>query len=125
MKTFTRFLLFALLLTVMPLKNWAQTPYRQYSNDGILLNAFEIDNLDFRVFLFYSLAQDEQFEILVNEEPGQFSITSSDEEGIVNLSEAFETFYRKTYADFSLLTNVAIYHQMSNWKNCMLAIRDS
>ena len=111
--------MFALLLAVMPLKNWAQTPYRQYSNDGILLNAFEIDNLDFRVYLFYSLAQDEQFEILVNEEPGQFSITSGDDEGIVNLSEAFEAFYRKTNADFSLLTKVDIYNQMSHWKNCI------
>ena len=119
MKKFTKVLFVALVLAFLPLKQWAQTPYRQYSNDGILLNAFEIDNLDFRVFLFYSLNQDERFEILVNEEPGQFSITSSDEESIVNLSEAFETFYRKTYADFNLLTKVDIYNQITNWKSCI------
>ena len=119
MKKFTKVLFVALVLTFLPLKQWAQTPYRQYSNDGILLNAFEIDNLDFRVFLFYSLSQDERFEILVNEEPGQFSITSSDEEGVVNLSEAFETFYRKTYADFNLLTKVDIYNQITHWKSCI------
>ena len=119
MKKFTKVLFAALVLAFLPLKQWAQTPYRQYSNDGILLNAFEIDNLDFRVFLFYSLSQDEQFEIIVNEEPGQFSITSSDEEDIVNLSEAFETFYRKTYADFNLLTKVDIYNQITHWKSCI------
>lgn len=119
MKKLTKVLFVTLVLAILPLKQWAQTPYRQYSNDGILLNAFEIDNLDFRVFLFYNLGQDERFEIIVNEQPGQFSITSSDEEDLVNLSEAFETFYRKTCADFSLLSKVDIYNQMTHWKSCI------
>ena len=96
-------LLFALLLAVMPLKNWAQTPYRQYADEGILLNAYEIDNVGFRVSgLTASIktigSKLSPMRNLDNSASPQATRRAS------NLSEAFETFYRKTYADFSLLT---------------------
>ena len=119
MKKFTKVLFFALVLSFIPLKQWAQTPYRQYANDGILLNFHEIENVDFRVFLLYTLNQDNRFELIANEGMGQFSITSSNEADFANLSDAFETFFRNAYTDFSLLSKADIYNQMSNWKSCI------
>ena len=64
-----------LLLTVMPLKQWAQTPYRQYADEGILLNFFEIGNPDFRLFLLYNLDQDDRFIVTPDEQFGLFTLT--------------------------------------------------
>ena len=119
MKAFTKFLLFALLLAATPLKNWAQTPYRQYADEGILLNAHEIDNVDFRVFLLYNLHQDDRFDVLADEEPGQFSIVPSHDGNVVNFMDTFESAYQTASADFSLLTKPEIYDLMSVWKSCI------
>ena len=116
MKKFTKVLFVALALAFIPLKQWAQTPYRQYSNDGILVNAFEIDNVDFRVFLFYNLNQDERFEILVNEEPGQFSIVPGHHGNFVNLFDAFESAYQRAYTDFGFLSKMDITELLPSWK---------
>ena len=100
MKAFTKFLLFAFLLAAIPLKNWAQTPYRQYADEGVLLNAYEIDNVGFRVFLLYNLHQDVRFDVLADEEPGQFSIVPGNDENVVNFMDAFESAYRRNVANF-------------------------
>ena len=63
-------LLVSLMIAAMPIKHWAQTPYRQYAEDGILLNFHEIDNVDFRVYLLYNLSQNHQFSMLADDEPG-------------------------------------------------------
>jgi PKD repeat protein len=117
MKAFTKVLLFALLMAVMPLKNWAQTPYRQYADEGVLLNAYEIDNVGFRVFLLYDLHQDVRFDVLADEEPGQFSIVPGHDEKVVNFFEAFESAYQSAVADFSLYTKPEIDDLMSIWKS--------
>ena len=108
-----------LLLAIMPLKQWAQTPYRQYADDGILLNFHEIENVDFRVFLLYNLMLDNRFVLTVNEEPGLFSISSSEELNIANLHNAFEAFYNNTYTDFGLLSKTDISILIPGWKDCI------
>ena len=125
MKKFTKVLFVALVLAFIPLKQWAQTPYRLYSNDGILLNAFEIDNVDFRIFLFFNLNQDEQFEILVNEEPGQFSIVPGHHGEVVNLFDAFESAYQRAYTDFGFLSKMDITELLPSWKCNIPAIQFS
>ena len=70
--------LFILLSVAGMTKAMAQTPYRQYADNGILLDFHEIDNVDFRVFLLYNLSQDDQFILVENEESGQFSIVSNE-----------------------------------------------
>jgi len=117
MKAFTKVLLFALLVAALPVKNWAQTPYRQYADEGILLNAYEIDNVSFRVFLLYDLHQDDRFDILANEEPGQFSIVPSHDGDVMNFLDAFESAYQRAYADFSLFTKPEIDGLLSIWKS--------
>jgi PKD repeat protein len=117
MKAFTKFLLFALLMTALPAKNWAQTPYRQYADEGVLLNAYEIDNVGFRVFLLYNLHQDDSFDVIANDEPGQFSIVPGHNGNTVNFIETFESAYRRAYADFSLFTKPEIDNYLSVWKS--------
>ena len=117
MKAFTKILLFALLLAALPIKNWAQTPYRQYADEGILLNAYEIDNVGFRVFLLYSLHQDDRFDVIADEEPGQFSIVPGHDENVVNFMDAFESAYQSAHADYSLYTKPEIDELMTIWKS--------
>ena len=118
MKKTLRFVLFILLLSMVGMtKVNAQTPYRQYADNGILLNFHEIDNVDFRVFLLYNLSQDDQFVLIENEESGQFSIVSNDEIDAAGFAEAFETFYQNTYTDFQMLSKTDIDDRMSSWKS--------
>ena len=119
MKRFAKTLFLAVMLLAMPLKQWGQQPYRQYADDGILLNFHEIDNVDFRVFLLYNLTLDNRFVLTVNEEPGLFSITSSEEFSIANLHDAFEAFYNNTYTDFGLLSKTDISILLPGWKDCI------
>ena len=122
MNRFAKALLLAVILLAMPMKQWGQQPYRQYADDGILLNFQEIDNVDFRVFLLYNLGQDNRFVLTVNDEPGQFSISSNEEANMTNLFEAFETFYNNTYTDFGMLSKTDISNAISNWKECITPI---
>lgn len=47
MHRIAKLLLVVLALIVTPLKQWAQTPYRQYADDGVELNLTEIQNTDY------------------------------------------------------------------------------
>ena len=119
MQKLAKILFITLLLTFLPLKHWGQTPYRQYADNGILIDFHKIDNVDFRVFLSYNLIQDDRFILIESEELGQFSINSNDEENIVDFFDAFENFYNNTYADFGLLSKTDIDHRMPDWKSCI------
>ena len=112
-------LAFMMLIAIFPMKSWAQQPYRQYADDGILMNFHEMDNVDYRVFLLYNLSQDSRFTLIADEEPGVFSISPSPESGIENLGDAFDEFYQNTYANFSLLSKMEISDQMQQWKSCI------
>ena len=119
MKNRTKLVLALMMLLAFPLKQWAQEPYRQYAEDGILINFHSIDNVDFRAFLLYNLSQDSRFTLVADEEPGLFSINPSPESGIVSLYEAFDEFYQNSYADFSLLSKMDIYDLLPEWKEAI------
>ncbi len=118
MKKFTKILLFTLLMATMPIREWAQTPYRQYAHDGILLNFHEIDDVYFRAFLLFNLSQDDRFILMANDEPGQFSI-STDEGNDINLHETFDSFYNDTYNTFGTLDKREIASGFPQWKSCV------
>ena len=120
MNKLTKITMLALfLLLAFPMRNFAQTPYRQYADDGVVLDFSQIDDVYFRACLLYNLNQNNQFILTQNEEWGQFSINLSEESGITNFFDAFETFYNNIYADFNLLTKLDIDERMPNWKNCI------
>ena len=83
-----KLLLVVLFLFVFNLKPWAQTPYRQYSNNGVELNFSNIEDVYFRAYLLYNLSQDDRFILTAEEDNGIFYIGSSDE----SLDEGFFEF---------------------------------
>ena len=76
---FTKAAIIVMMLAVMPLKSWAQTPYRPYADEGIVLNFFEIDNIDFRLYLLYNLSHDDRFVLTPENENGLFVLTPDDD----------------------------------------------
>ena len=119
MEKLAKILFIALLLTFLPLKHWGQTPYRQYADNGILLNFHEIDDVYFRACLLYNLSQDSRFILMANDEPGQFSISSDEGSGITNLYEAFDVFYNDTYNSFGMLDKRDVSSRFPQWKSCV------
>ena len=117
MNRFAKTILLAMMLLVLPMKQWGQQPYRQYAEDGILLNFHEIDNVDFRVFLLYNLGQDDRFVLIANEEPGQFSLSLNENGETTSLYDAFDGFYNDTYSRFTQFSKTEIFGLMSNWKD--------
>ena len=117
MKRVTSTALFVLLMMAGMRKVMAQTPYRQYAEDGILLNFHEIDNADFRLFLLYNLNQDDRFVLIEDDISGQFSVISNNEENNLGFYDAFESFYQNAYTDFNLLSKMDILSVIPNWKN--------
>ncbi len=114
-KLITKVAIVVLMLTAMPLKSWAQTPYRPYADEGIAMNFLNIDNIDFRAFLLYNISKDERFVLIPEEEYGQFILTPKEENG--SFLESFESFYQDVTANFAMLSKNDIYDQMNEWKD--------
>lgn len=108
-----------LLLTVMPLKQWAQTPYRQYADEGILLNFFEIGNPDFRLFLLYNLDQDDRFIVTPDEQFGLFTLTPSSDGQEEDFLGTFESFYSDAFANFRVIDKVFLQDLVTQWKSAV------
>jgi len=103
-------------LLCMPLKHWAQTPYRQYAEEGVVLNFFEIKKVDFRLYLLYNIGMDERFAMLAEEDYGQFVVNPGTAPINGSFIEAFDSFYNDTYADFELLSKNDIFERFPTWK---------
>ncbi len=111
-----RSILFILLLSVGVKSLTAQTPYRQYANDGIELNFFEIQNVDFRLYLLYNLTQENRFTTIAEDENGIFILTNNDLSR-EDFFDTFEDFYNNAYADFQLLSKANITDLFPVWKS--------
>lgn len=119
MNRFLKIAIAVLLLTVMPLKQWAQTPYSQYADEGILLNFFEIGNPDFRLFLLYNLDQDDRFIVTPDEQFGLFTLTPSSDGQEEDFIETFETFYSDAFANFRVIDKVFLQDLVTQWKSAV------
>ena len=116
MKNITKLLLVIAMMVLVPMKHFGQTPYRPYAEDGIMLNFFEIDELDFRLYLLYNMEHDGQFSLQAEDQYGMFIVTPADETIGSGFLEAFETFYNNTYADYRLFDKVERYTLVPQWK---------
>ena len=112
-------LLLLLVLIAMPMKHWAQTPYRQYSDEGVVLNFHSINNVYFRSFLLYSISNDDRFALIPEETYGQFIITSKDDDS--HFMDEFENFYADVETDFSMLSKIDVTNLMGVWKSSVEA----
>ena len=95
----------------------AQTPYRQYANDGVELNFFVIENVDFRACLLYNLTLDNRFVLIPEDENGILSLSSNDDLSREDFFDTFEDFYNNTFADFQLLSKQEITDLATMWKS--------
>ena len=95
-KSVLRFVLFILLLSLGMKSITAQTPYRQYANDGVELNFFVIENVDFRACLLYNLTLDDRFVLIPEDENGILSLSSNDDLSREDFFDTFEDFYPAT-----------------------------
>ena len=118
MKRVLRAALIILLLSVAGMtKAMAQTPYRQYADNGILLDFHEIDNVYFRQFLLYNLSQDNRFVLTAENDNGLFIVNLNDGVLRENFFDSFESFYQNTYNDFQLLSKINIVDLLPEWKS--------
>ena len=104
-----------LMLTALSTKLEAQTPYRQYAEDGVELNFFNINNVDFRAYLLYNLTKDDRFALVPESEYGHFILTPASE--MENFINEFDRFYQNASNDFAMLTKNDIFDQMAVWKD--------
>lgn len=111
-----KLILAIVLLAFIPLRHFGQTPYRQYADDGIMLNFFQIGNPDFRLYLLYNLEVDDQFSLQAEETYGLFIVNPTEENANSNFFDIFESFYTSTYADFRLIEKVDLYDLVPLWK---------
>ena len=112
-----KLLLVVLFLFVFNLKPWAQTPYRQYSNNGVELNFSNIEDVYFRAYLLYNLSQDDRFILTAEEDNGIFYIGSSDESLDEGFFDTFEDIYNLSYTDFQILSKLEITDLYPVWKS--------
>ena len=92
-----------------------QPVIRQYADNGIILNFFGIDNVDFRSFLLYNITKNDNFVIVPENEHGQFIVTPREEKG--DFAAQFAEFYNSTEADFNLLSKSDILENANLWKS--------
>ena len=111
-----KLILAIVLLALIPIRYFGQTPYRQYADDGIMLNFFEIGNPDFRLYLLYNIERDDQFSIQAEETYGLFIVNPTEENAGGNFFGTFESFYNSTYADFKLIDKADLYNLVPQWK---------
>ena len=93
--------------------------YRQYSEDGVLINFHAIKDVYFRSYLLYMLSHNDSFTMMDEYQYGQFIINPAYE--MDNFMEEFESFYANAEADFSMLDKLEITNQMSVWKSSVEA----
>jgi hypothetical protein len=91
--------------------------YRQYADDGVMLNFMGIDNIDFRAYLLYNITKDERFSLIPEADYGQFVLTSAYE--MDNFVEEVESFYESNKHEFDMLSKNDIFEHMTEWKNAV------
>ena len=107
-----------MLLLCLGMKNiTAQTPYRQYADNGVTIDFHRIDNVYFRQCLLYNLSQDNRFVLTAENDNGLFIINPNDDVLRESFFDSFESFYQNTYDDFQLLSKIDIVDLMPEWKS--------
>ena len=93
--------------------------YRQYAEDGILLNFLGLDNVALRAYMLFNIVKDNRFSLTAENGYGQFVLNAAYE--MDNFMGEFEAFYEEATYNFSLLSKVDIYNQMNEWKTGVAA----
>ena len=101
MSKFVKTLLVALLLTVAPMRHYAQQPQFSNSQPTISVDITNIDIFDERVFFLYNLSNDSRFDVVTSEEDGVFIVSANDAFEGLDLREAFDDFREQNAQQFA------------------------
>ena len=89
--------------------------FTQYAEDGVMLDFLALDNVDFRVYMLYTLSNDSRFSLVPEDENGQFILTALTNNG--DFMDEFEMVYSNAVANFSQMSKVDIAEHMTGWKS--------
>ena len=101
MSKFTKTLVVALLLTVAPMRHYAQQPQFSNSQPTISVDITNIDLFDERVFFLYNLANDTRFDVVTSEQDGVFVVSANEAFEGIDLRDAFVDFREQNAQQFA------------------------
>ena len=119
MNKITRILCVAMMLLVMPLKQYGQTIQVVNNQPTIAFNITEIANFDERVFFLYELSQDGRFDVIASETDGVFIISINEAYEGIRLGETFNDFRMENAYNFSLMDKVQAANVAAEYKGAL------
>ncbi len=119
MNKITRILCVAMMLLVMPLKQFGQTIQVVNNQPTIAFNITEIANFDERVFFLYELSQDGRFDVIASETDGVFIISINEAYDGISLGETFRDFRMENAYNFSLMDKVQAANVAAEYKGVL------
>ena len=119
MNKITRILCVAMILLVMPLKQFGQTIQVVNNQPTIAFNITEIANFDERVFFLYELSQDGRFDVIASETDGVFIISINEAYDGISLGETFRDFRMENAYNFSLMDKVQAANVAAEYKGVL------
>lgn len=119
MNKITRILCVAMMLLVMPLRQFGQTIQVVNNQPTIAFNITEIANFDERVFFLYELSQDGRFDVIASETDGVFIISINEAYEGIRLGETFNDFRMENAYNFSLMDKVQAANVAAEYKGAL------
>ena len=119
MNKITRILCVAMMLLVMPLRQYGQTIQVVNNQPTIAFNITEIANFDERVFFLYELSQDGRFDVIASETDGVFIISINEAYDGISLGETFRDFRMENAYNFSLMDKVQAANVAAEYKGVL------
>ena len=101
MSKFLKTLLVALVLTVVPMRHYAQQPQFTNSEPTISVDITDISLFDERIFFLYHLIGDSRFDVVMGEQDGTFVVSADEAYEDIDLREAFADFREHNAQQFA------------------------
>ena len=96
--------LVVLMLTIIPMKQWAQQQQFIQSQPTVDFDITEIANFDERIFFLYHLSNDSRFDVIPSEQDGVFIVSASEAYENIDLEESFADFRTQNASQFSVMS---------------------
>ena len=103
MSKFLKTLLVVLVLSIVPMRHYAQQPQFTNSEPTISVDITNISLFDERIFFLYHLVGDSRFDVVVGEQDGIFVVSADEAFDGIDLQEAFADFREHNAQQFALM----------------------
>ncbi len=116
MNRFAKTVLIAMMLLVLPMRQFGQQPQSGHNPPTIDFDITNISLFDERVFFLHNVMNDSRFEVINGEGDGVFVITASEAFGGIDLHEAFAEFREQQALLFAQMGKEEAAELASNYK---------